>query len=444
MSNFFYNFAHSVMMWSAWILIPFLMEFIPAVRSLFIIHNRKKKFKKKEEIKFYPDITLIVPVYHSKDTLYECLMSINEADYPNENIQVLVVNNDPDGESFHAFTYAQDDFPTLHIQWLDSKQGKSKALNLALYNAKGKYIINVDSDGVFHKDALKNMIEKFESNNDIACMTGTVLTNVNMIKAQKKTPHHLLCILEFMEYAQAFLAGRSYLADSNDIYTLSGAFSAFRKDMILSSRLYNTNTISEDTQMTFQMKYLFNGKIEICEDAIFFVDPIEDLNTLYTQRQRWQRGALEVSKMFIDKASIFSSFKDENVTTLLYDHTFAFPRIIWYIVTIYFIIAGYNRAVMIKSVIFLYIMYTLICFFYYFNASIYLKVSPTTRKFYRSHFWAVFLLPLYNFMVFFFRISGFVNSVNTDSSWKALNFKEENQKIKSQVRKDLGIYEEER
>ena len=35
--------------------------------------------------------------------------------------------------------------------------------------------------------------------------------------------------MEFMEYAQAFLAGRNYASELNAIYTLSGAFSAFRK-----------------------------------------------------------------------------------------------------------------------------------------------------------------------------------------------------------------------
>lgn len=444
MSNFIHSFMHSAMMWSAWILIPFIMEFVPAIRSLFIIHKRKEKYKDREEIKFYPDITIIVPVYHSKDTLYECLKSIDDSNYPNKNIQVLVVNNDPNSESFHAFTYAQEEFPTLHVQWLDSKQGKSKALNLALYNTRGKYVINVDSDGIFDKNALKNLIEKFESNTDIACMTGTVLTNPEIIKAQKKNAHHFLCILEFMEYAQSFLAGRSYLAENNDIYTISGAFSAFRKDKILQSRMYNTNTISEDTQMTFQMKYLFNNRVEICEDAIFYVDPIDGINSLYTQRQRWQRGELEVSKMFIENENILKSFKDENVTTLLYDHTFAFPRIIWYVVTIYFIITNYARSTMIKSLIFLYIMYILIAIMYFHNSLIYLDVVPETKKFYKRHFWTLLVLPVYTFMIYFFRLSGFVNSANTDSVWKAMNFKQENKEIIKQLRKDLSIDEEER
>ena len=85
------------------------------------------------------------------------------------------------------------------------------------------------------------------------------------------------------------------------MYTLSGAFSAFRKSAVLKSWMYNTDTICEDTHITFQMRYRQDERVEVCEDALFFVDPIEDVNKLYTQRQRWQRGSLEVAKMFMDK-----------------------------------------------------------------------------------------------------------------------------------------------
>ena len=41
------------------------------------------------------------------------------------------------------------------------------------------------------------------------------------------------------------------------------------------------------------MRYLQKERVEVCEDALFFVDPIENVNKLYTQRQRWQREALK-------------------------------------------------------------------------------------------------------------------------------------------------------
>lgn len=433
------RFLHSAVFWGAWLVIPFLMEFIPAMRSIFILRHRHKKLNVRSEIRFYPDVTIIVPVYNSEKTLFNCLKSINDSTYPNEHLHILLVNNKPGSGDFTIYAHAQQEFPTLLMQWLESDQGKSRALNMALYNADGKYIFNVDSDGVFDRHAIMNMIEKFEADEKIACMTGTVLTDPSLIKKEKGFWHRLLCKLEFMEYAQAFLAGRSYAAENNEIYTLSGAFSAFRKDAVLQSRMYNTSTICEDTQMTFQMKYLYDNRVEICEDAVFYVDPIESIQKLYTQRQRWQRGSLEVSKMFSDRFMLSHAFTDENVRTVLYDHTFAFPRAIWYIVTLLLIIMKHSRDILIITSGFIYLMYVIIGISYFFNARSYMKQMPETKKFYSRHFPLVFILPVYTTIVYLFRMAGIVNSIGTDSAWKTRNLSDEGHAFKEVIKKDFRI-----
>ena len=54
--------------------------------------------------------------------------------------------------SFAVYADCQKKFPDLLMQWLNAEQGKSRALNLALYNSDGKYIINLDSDGILEKN----------------------------------------------------------------------------------------------------------------------------------------------------------------------------------------------------------------------------------------------------------------------------------------------------
>ena len=45
-----------------------------------------------------------------------------------------------------------------------------------------------------------------------------------------------------------------------------------------------------------------------------------------------------------------NGLKSENVRTILYDHTFSFPRIIWYIVTLYFILMNYSRQILVCGI----------------------------------------------------------------------------------------------
>ena len=248
---------NSFLFWGGWIIIPFIMEIVPALGSVFLLIRRNLRHKiHKKELEVYPEITLIIPVYNSADTLYGCIRSINDSTYPNDRIRIFLVNNKGKDNSFDIYAQCQQEFPELLMQWMNSEQGKSRALNLALYNSDGKYIINLDSDGMLEKNALVNMITRFENDTAINCMTGSILTVPEQIKKYKAGPSRLLRELEFMEYAQAFLAGRSYASELNSVYTLSGAFSAFRKSAVLKSWMYNTDTICEDTHITVSYTHL--------------------------------------------------------------------------------------------------------------------------------------------------------------------------------------------
>lgn len=438
-------FLNSFIFWGGWILIPFLMEIIPALGSVILLVKRNKRRKvERAEIKVFPEISLIIPVYNSADTLFQCIESINNSTYPNNRIRIFLVNNKGQDNSFEVYADCQRKFPDLIMQWLNAEQGKSRALNLALYNSEGKYIINLDSDGVLEKNALVNMINKFESDTELNCMTGAILTMPELIMKYKHFFPRLLRNLEFMEYAQAFLAGRSYASEMNAVYTLSGAFSAFRKSAVLKSWMYNTDTICEDTHITFQMRYKQNERVEVCEDALFFVDPIEDVNKLYTQRQRWQRGSLEVAQMFMDKDfKVKNIFSNISVKTLMYDHTFAFPRLIWYLALICLMVMGYSGKVIVISTGIIFAMYTLIGYMYFATVLYFLNINKEVKKYYRNHWWCILFLPFFNFVVFFIRMAGIINSINTDSAWRTRNLTDERiaftEVIKSDIQKPIRV-----
>lgn len=431
--------SNSFVFWAAWIIIPFIMEIVPAIGSVIILFRKQKK-KEKVDMKYFPEITLMVPVYNSEKTLEACIASINDSDYPNDRIHTFLINNQGKDNSFAVFCECQRKYPDLIMQWLNAKQGKSKALNMALFNSRGKYIINIDSDGLLEKSALKNLVAKFEADSNVMCMTGAILIDPKQIEAYPWVFPKILRKTEFMEYAQAFLAGRNYASETNSIYTLSGAFSAFRKSAVLTSHMYNTDTICEDTEITFQMRYNKDIKVEICNDALFFVDPIEDLNKLYTQRQRWQRGSLEVSAMFLKKRmTVGKMFKDPTVRTLVYDHTFAFPRMIWYLALLCLLFLNYSFHLIAISMAILFVLYFIMGFFYYFSTVGFLKKFPEIQNYYKKQWYIVFLLPFFNLFVFFIRFAGIINSINTNSAWKTRNFTEEKQEFRKHMLADLSF-----
>ncbi|NYC93459.1 glycosyltransferase [Clostridium acetobutylicum] len=171
--------------WMAWIIIPFLMEIVPALGGFIILLRKRLSIKDKAFSGKLPQITIIVPVYNSEDTLKGCIESIYNSDYPSEFIDVMLVDNQSSDNSFKIFTRCQKEFDGLSLRYMNSKQGKSKALNMALFNSSGKYIIHIDSDGKLHKDAIKNMVTRFEGNPHVHCMTGVILTDKELIEKTK-------------------------------------------------------------------------------------------------------------------------------------------------------------------------------------------------------------------------------------------------------------------
>ena len=174
------------------------------------------------------------------------------------------------------------------------------------------------------------------------------------------------------------------------------------------------------------MRYFYKERVEVCEDAIYFVDPIEGVNKLYTQRQRWQRGSLEVAKMFSHRSfHVFNMFKDVNVKTIMYDHTFAFPRMIWYLALICLLCMNYSGSAIVIATMMISVMYIIIGYLYFFSTQVFLRNSPDIRKYYCKQWWVVMVLPIFNFVVFFIRLAGIVNSINTDSAWKTRDLTDE-------------------
>lgn len=424
--------------WTAWVIIPLLVEIIPAMGCFLVLllkYVRRKR--KKEYIEYYPEITIIIPVYNSADTLRKCIRSVFESDYDKDLINVMLVDNGSTDASFSVFQECQKEFPSLNMTWMTSNQGKSRALNKAIFNVSGKYVINIDSDGRLEKNALKNVVLRFENDLDIHCVTGVILTENSEIEQTKDPLLKHIRRLEFIEYCHVFLAGRNFHSEFNSLFTISGAFSAFRKSTLVQTFLYNTDTICEDAHITFQIKKQ-GKKVALCENAFFYVSPIDDLNKLYTQRQRWQIGELEVFHMFFKKKMhLWEIIKNSSLRILLFDHTFSFPRFIWYAALAAIVFLNYTLQSTMVALLLLYLLYGFTGFLFSIVVNQFLKDFPEDKKYYNSRLPYVALYPLYNMGTFFIRLAGIINSITRNSSWKTYTFSEELAVIKDIIKKDF-------
>lgn len=334
--------ANQFLFIGVWLLLPILVEVIPIfavyVKLSFkiVINWLKRHFHRRSQLTnqaFLPMIDVVIPVYNSAETLAQCVTSVITGTYPLEKIMITLVNNESTDQSFQIFQKLQHEFPTARITWLEAAQGKSNALNMALYNTSNKYFVHIDSDGLLDENALLNMVQQFEAEPQTVALTGIILTQISQIAQSWRL--RMLQLLEYHEYAAAFLVGRNAEAGANNMFTMSGAFSGFRRAQLADTFMFSSETVGEDTHMTFQMRA--KGQVKLARNAIFYVEPITDFNTLYRQRQRWQIGEMEVVHIFEKQAMLSMRHLLSNfmIRRLLVDHTFLFPRLIWFLRHLY-------------------------------------------------------------------------------------------------------------
>lgn len=421
--------------WVTWLIIPVLFEGIPLIINFFHLLYNSKKRKETPLPDFLPYLSIIIPTYNSSKTLYKCIKSLANSDYPKNLIGIFVVDNGSKDNTFQIFAKAQTDYPQLFMQWLTSPHGKSSALNAAIYQSRSQYIINIDSDGWLDKHALSNIVRKFSENPNIDALTGAVLTDRYLIKK----PHKLLKLSEYYEYCETFLAGRNIENNNDHLFTLSGAFSAFRRDTLIKTYLYSTDTISEDTDMTFQIRYNLQGTISFCDNAIFYSEPISSFSELYTQRQRWQRGELEVMNKYLSQSlSLKKLSSNFQIRRLIVDHTVTFLKIIWLFAIFILLGFGYSWQQLAFSYIIIYFLYLLLETLSSICVYIYLSGFPKERKFYLKNIWIILLQPFYNLICSFIRCIGIINTSTTNTTWQGTNLDKESQRIKLIVRKDTN------
>ena len=93
--------------WISWLLVPIIYEFIPAVVGFFSLLMAKRHLKNIKPLKHYPYITLIIPVYNSADTLFNCIKSIKDSSYPEHLIKIIVVDNKSTDDSYQVYLRAR-------------------------------------------------------------------------------------------------------------------------------------------------------------------------------------------------------------------------------------------------------------------------------------------------------------------------------------------------
>ncbi len=208
------------------------------------------------------DITVVIVNYNVKDFLLQCLRSVQTASEGMKVETIVVDNNSEDG----SVEYLRPLFPNVEFIKLKENLGFSKANNIGIEKAKGKYILILNPDTLLEKDTLRKMYDYMERTPEAGCAGCKVLNPDGSFQISSRrgfpTPWASFCKLFglqkllpkskfFASYNQTFRSeDETYFVDA-----VMGAFMFCRADALHEANGFDTDFFmyGEDLDLCYRM-----------------------------------------------------------------------------------------------------------------------------------------------------------------------------------------------
>jgi len=122
-------------------------------------------------------ISVIIPMYNSKDTILLSIESVLKQTYQGD-IEILVINDgSSDGCETLVEDYISDNKSSIPIKLINKKNGGvSSARNLGIQESRGEWIALLDSDDIWLPEKLEKQVNTIKKNKEIKFI-GTVINN---------------------------------------------------------------------------------------------------------------------------------------------------------------------------------------------------------------------------------------------------------------------------
>ena len=272
-----------------------------------------------------PGISVVAPAYDEEATIRESLRSLLLLHYP--LCEVIVVNDGSTDGTLRALVSGFELLraPAGHDQLIPTQAvrgvyrsltnadlivldkvngGKADAINAGINAARHPLVCVIDADSLLEDEALTRAALPFIEDPSTLAAGGIVrVVNGCTVDSGRVTrvglPRSWLARFQSVEYLRAFLAGRVALSAMNALLIISGAFGIFRRDAVVAVGGFRHDTIGEDMEIVTRLHRHAREagrpyRIVFQADPVCWTEVPESMRVLGHQRNRWQRGTLQV------------------------------------------------------------------------------------------------------------------------------------------------------
>ena len=241
---------------------------------------------------YRPRVSCVITCYSEGADVRRTLETLCEQTYPGEIELIPVVDgaavNQDTLQAVRGFELREEWRPTRRVRPIAKWQrgGRVSSLNAGLSMCTGSIVMALDGDTSFDNTMVSAMVRHFEDPN-VPAVAGSLRV--------RNTWTSLATALQSIEYLISIQMARTGLGEWNLLNNISGAFGAFRKDIIDQLGGWDTHS-AEDLDMTLRIKSYFgrhrNLRIPFEPKAIGHTDAPASIAGLLMQRLRWDGDLL--------------------------------------------------------------------------------------------------------------------------------------------------------
>ncbi len=233
--------------------------------------SRRQELPRRRDV----GITVVIPAYNEEATIADTIRSIKETGY--RPLEIIVVD---DGSTDSTAEVAEK--AGARVIRHGENRGRAAAVFTGIRNARYEIVVTIDADTVVEKDSLER-IAGFFGDERVGAVCGRLAV------ANRGT--NMLTRGQSLEYSIGF-AYTKRLQDAMDwVLIPSGAFSAYRRSVVVDADL--EGTVAEDFDLAMHIRRK-GYTIRYCEECLARTRVPETRSGFIRQRIRWGVGGLQV------------------------------------------------------------------------------------------------------------------------------------------------------
>lgn len=238
-----------------------------------------------------PLVSIVVPAYNEEAVLGDAIDACLDLEYPSEKLEIVICYEGSSTDSTAEIAErAAAGHSHIHALEHDEPNGaKATAVNYALEWTSGNIVATIDADHQFKPDAVRRAVAWFLHDPGTWCVQGRcygINPTDSLMTLHATVERHIA--------EMADLYGREQL---NGFTIFGGGQVFFRPEVFDSIGDFDEQVMVEDIDMSAKI-HLAGKRLRADPGIITYEENPPNLKAWWTQRKRWARGWMQVTRRY--------------------------------------------------------------------------------------------------------------------------------------------------